>query len=148
MAGSRIGWAVGNADIIANLYAFRTNMGYGTPVAIQEGAIVALDRAPEFVKDVVSGYQARRELLVKGFQKLGWQITSPRAAMYVWLKVPKGFTSQEWARHLIDECDVVVTPGNAFGDGGEGWFRVSMVSPEPVLQTALDRLESKGIRYN
>jgi LL-diaminopimelate aminotransferase len=147
MAGSRIGFAVGSRELIEILYAVRTNMGYGTPAAIQEGAVVALAHARELVPLVVAGYRERRDVLVEGFRSLGWEIEPPRATMFVWLPVPEGFTSQQWTMHLIEEADVVVTPGNAFGPGGEGFFRVSLVADPAVLREAIERLRKAGIRF-
>jgi LL-diaminopimelate aminotransferase len=147
MAGSRIGFAVGSRELIEILYAVRTNMGYGTPAAIQEGAVVALEHARELVPPVVAGYRDRRDVLVEGFRSLGWEVEPPRATMFVWLPVPEGFTSQQWAMHLIDKAGVVVTPGNAFGPGGEGFFRVSLVAEPPVLRQAIDWLRKAGIRF-
>jgi LL-diaminopimelate aminotransferase len=146
MAGSRIGFAAGARELIEILYAVRTNMGYGTPAAIQEGAVVALEHARELVPPVVTGYRERRDVLVEGFRSLGWEVEPPRATMFVWLPVPKGFTSQQWAMHLIDKAGVVVTPGNAFGPGGEGFFRVSLVAEPPVLREAIERLRRAGVR--
>ena len=147
MAGSRIGFAVGGRDLIDVLYAVRTNMGYGTPAAIQEGAAVALANARELVPPVVACYRERRDVLIDGFRSLGWPAEPPRATMFVWLPVPVGFTSQEWTRHLIDAAGVVVTPGNAFGPGGEGFFRVSLVAEPAVLRDAIDRVRKAGIRF-
>jgi LL-diaminopimelate aminotransferase len=147
MAGSRIGFAVGGRELIDILYAVRTNMGYGTPAAIQEGAAVALEHARELVPPIVAGYRERRDVVVAGFRSLGWEVEPPRATMFVWLPVPDGFTSQQWTMHLIDEAGVVVTPGNAFGPGGEGFFRVSLVGEPPVLREAIERLRGAGIRF-
>ena len=147
MAGARLGYVVGNHEILKNLYTIRTNVGYGSPPALQDGGAYALDHAETLVPPIVESYQRRRDLLLKGFTKLGWPCKPPQASMYYWLPTPPGFTSQGWVEYLIDSVGVVVTPGNAFGNGGEGYFRVSLVSPESVLQAALDRMEAKGIRY-
>lgn len=147
MAGSRVGFAVGNADLIEALYAVRMNMGYGTPAYVQEGAVVALDRGRELSAPTVARYEERRHAVVEGFRSLGWTIEPPRAAMFVWLPVPPGFTSQQWTEHLINIAGVVVTPGNAFGPGGEGFFRVSLVAEPDVLREAVHRLSQQGIRY-
>lgn len=148
MAGARIGFAVGNAEIIRNLYALRTNTGYGTPSAIQEGAIAALEQGPKFLKEITATYQERRDILVEGFRSLGWEVEAPLGTLYIWLRVPGGFQSQDWTRYLIDTADLVVSPGNAFGSGGEGYFRVSMVSPAETLHKAIARLHEHGIRYS
>jgi LL-diaminopimelate aminotransferase len=147
MAGSRIGFAVGNAELIEVLYGVRTNMGYGTPAAIQEGAAFALDHIDELAKPVSRRYQERRDVVLEGFRSLGWDAQPARATMFVWLPVPVGFDSQGWTRHLIDSAGVVVTPGNAFGPGGEGFFRVSLVAPPNVVNDAMARLRRAGVRY-
>jgi LL-diaminopimelate aminotransferase len=147
MAGSRIGFAVGGRELIDVLYAVRTNMGYGTPAAIQEGAVVALANARKLVPPVVAGYRERRNALIDGFRSLGWPAEPPRATMFVWLPVPDGFTSQQWTQRLIDNAGVVVTPGNAFGPGGEGYFRVSLVAEPTVLREAIERMRNAGIRF-
>ena len=147
MAGSRIGFAVGGRSLIDTLYAVRTNVGYGTPAAIQAGAALALDRASELVPPIARRYQERRDVVIKGFNALGWHASPPEGTMFVWLPVPAGFSSQEWTQHLIDRADVVVTPGNAFGAGGEGFFRVGLVAEAAVLATAIERLREAGIRF-
>lgn len=148
MAGSRIGFAVGGAELIDVLHAVRTNMGYGTPVPIQEGAAVALEHRSELVPEVRARYQARRDRILAGFASLGWTVTPSRGSMFVWLPVPRDFTAEAWTEHLIDVADVVVTPGNAFGPGGEGWFRVSLVQEVDVLDQVIERMQRAGIRYS
>lgn len=148
MAGWRIGFAVGNAQIISNLHAIKTNMDYGTPSAIQDGAIHALTHGDQYADEIQAMYKRRRDLVVEGFRELGWPVEVPKATMYTWLPVPQGYDSWQWCRHLIDEAGVVITPGIAFGSGGEGYFRVSLVSPVETLQAALERLKAKGIRYS
>lgn len=149
MAGWRIGWACGNPDIIKSLYSLKTNLDYGVSSALQDGATHALNHGEQFLPDIVKTYQERRDVVVAGFRKLGWPIENPpKATLYVWLPVPKTFAdSKSWCRHLIDKADVVITPGVAFGDAGDRYFRVSLVSPKETLQKAIDRLEERGIRY-
>jgi LL-diaminopimelate aminotransferase len=148
MAGSRIGFAVGGRELIDALYAVRTNVGYGTPMPIQAGAAYALDHASELTGPVAARYRARRDVLADGFRSLGWPAEPCRATMFQWLPVPASFTAQEWTRHLIDRAGVVVTPGNAFGPGGERFFRVSLIADPPVLGRAIERLRDAGIRYD
>jgi LL-diaminopimelate aminotransferase len=147
MAGSRIGFAVGGKHLIDALHAVRTNMGYGTPAAIQEGAAFGLDHARELIEPTRARYERRRNALVSGFQSLGWNPTPSRGSMFFWLPVPSGFESQGWIEHLIDKAGVVVTPGNAFGPGGEGFFRVSLIADEDVLASAIERLRAAGVRF-
>lgn len=147
MAGSRIGFAAGNSDVIEALYAVRTNMGYGTPAAIQEGAAYALNHAEQLAEPVARRYQERRNLVVDGFRSLGWDAEPSPATMFVWLEVPDGFDSQGWSEYLIQRSGVVVTPGNAFGPGGEGYFRVSLVAAPNVICEAFTRLRTAGVRF-
>lgn len=148
MAGWRAGFAVGNAEIIKALYSIKTNLDYGLASAIQDGGIFALNHAEEFMPPIVQTYQERRDVIVKGFRELGWNVEAPKATLYMWLPIPKSFSdSKEWCRYLIDKADVVITPGLAFGEAGDRYFRVSLVSPKETLQKAIDRLKEKGIRY-
>jgi LL-diaminopimelate aminotransferase len=147
MAGSRIGFAVGGKHLIDALHAVRTNMGYGTPAAIQEGAAFALDQSRELIEPTRARYERRRNAILSGFRSLGWEPVPSRGSMFFWLPVPRGFEAQQWTQHLIDNAGVVVTPGNAFGPGGEGFFRVSLIADEDVLASAIERLRAAGVRY-
>ncbi len=149
MAGWRIGFAVGNAEVIKALYSMKTNLDYGLNSALQDGAIEALNHGEAYLPEIVQGYQERRDVVVQGFRELGWTIDPPKATLYVWLPIPPSFSdSKAWCRHLIDVADVVITPGVAFGETGDRFFRVSLVSPKETIQKALDRLKAKGIRYD
>ncbi len=149
MAGCRIGFAVGNKQVIKALYSLKTNLDYGVSSALQDGATYALNHAEEFLPEIVATYQARRDAVVAGFRKLGWKIDQPpKATLYVWLPIPKRFEdSKAWIRYVMDHADVVLTPGIAFGQEGDRYFRVSLVSPVETLEAALARLEKAGIRY-
>ncbi len=136
MAGLRIGFAVGNADAIEALAAYRTNTGYGTPTAVQHAAAFALDNRLELVPPKVAAYRARRDAMAAAFDAEGWRIPVPGAAMYLWLPVPDGVDDWSWVQTLIDDDGVVVTPGVAFGDGGRGFFRISLVRDVEVLTKA------------
>jgi LL-diaminopimelate aminotransferase len=148
MAGSRIGFAVGGPHLIDALYAVRTNLGYGTPSAIQAGAAFALDHALELQAPLVNRYRERAEAVVRGFRSLGWTVQPPRATMFVWLPVPAGYDSKQWTKHLVDTTGVVVSPGSAFGPGGDGFFRVSLIADVAVLDAAIERLRAAGIRFD
>ena len=136
MAGLRIGFAVGNADAIEALAAYRTNVGYGTPTAVQHAAAYALDHREELVPSKVKAYRARRDAMSAAFVAAGWDIPVPPASMYLWLPVPAGVDDWTWVQTLIDEDGVVVTPGVAFGEGGRGFFRISLVRDEATLVRA------------
>ncbi len=147
MAGSRIGFAVGGRDAIDALHAVRTNVGYGTPAAIQAGAAYALDNVRDLEAPVVARYATRRDALFNGLRSLGWNSEPPRGSMFAWLPVPNAFGAQQWTEHLIDTAEVVVTPGNAFGPGGERFFRVSLIAEPEILELAVQRLRDAGVRY-
>ena len=137
MAGLRIGFAVGNADAIDALAAYRTNVGYGTPTVVQHAAAYALDHRLEHVPPTVAAYRARCDAMVESFAAAGWTIAAPTASMYLWLPVPDGVDDWAWVQTLIKDDNVVVTPGVAFGDGGRGFFRISLVrDAETLARTA------------
>lgn len=136
MAGLRIGFVVGNAAGIDALAAYRTNVGYGTPTAAQLAAAHALDHHAELVAPNATAYRSRRDAMVAAFRGAGWDVRAPDATMYLWLPVPQGVDDWAWVRALIDHDGVVVTPGVAFGDGGRGFFRISLVRDEATLASA------------
>ena len=108
---------------------------------------MALNNAETFVEPMVRAYEGRRKVISEGFSSLGWTVPLYPATMYVWLKVPDGFTSESWTCYLLDKAGVVVTPGHAFGQGGNGFFRISLVADEAVLQQAVDRIRQAGITF-
>ena len=149
MPGWRCGFAVGNRELIESLRKIKTNLDYGLFTAVQKAAIAAMTlNEKEYIEQVRATYQRRRELFVEGMNSLGWRIKKPSASMYVWLPVPQGFDSSEFATHVIEKTGVVVSPGTAFGELGEGYVRAALVANEARLGEALDRLKKAGIRYN
>jgi LL-diaminopimelate aminotransferase len=146
MAGLRIGFAVGNADAIDALAAYRTNVGYGTPTAVQHAAAYALDHRLELVPPKVEAYKARRDASVAALAAAGWEAQVPRASMYLWLPVPAGVDDWTWVQTLLNEDGVVVTPGVAFGDGGRGFFRVSLVRDADTLARAATVIAARRAR--
>jgi LL-diaminopimelate aminotransferase len=136
MAGMRIGFVVGNRDAVEALAAYRTNVGYGTPTVMQAAATYALNHYAELVPATVAEYRARRDAMMNAFHAVGWNAAPPPASMYLWLPIPEGTDDWEWVRTLIDEDGVVVTPGMAFGEGGKGYFRVSLVRDRDTLAKA------------
>jgi LL-diaminopimelate aminotransferase len=144
MAGFRIAFVAGSAAAVGALAQLRASCTYGSPSALLDAAAFALDHADTLVPGVVEGYRQRRDVLLAGFRSLGWDVPTPRATMFLWLPVPAPFSSEAWAARLIEEAGVVVTPGNAFGPGGEGWFRVSLVAEPDVLEEAIRRLRRIG----
>ena len=136
MAGLRIGFAVGNNEAIEALAAYRTNVGYGTPTAVQQAAAFALDHYAALVPPKRRAYEARRDAMVASFVAAGWNVPVPTSSMYLWLPVPPGVDDWNWVQTLIDEDGIVVTPGVAFGEGGRGYFRISLVREPDVLASA------------
>jgi aspartate/methionine/tyrosine aminotransferase len=143
MAGLRIGFAVGSAAAIDALAAYRTNIGYGTATAVQLAAAYALEHRTEVVPPIVAAYRSRRDAMVLACRAAGWNVTPPDATMYLWLPVPEGVDDWDWVKALIDRDGVVVTPGVAFGDGGRGFFRISLVRDEATLAAAASKIATR-----
>ena len=142
MTGWRIGWACGNPTLIAALGKVKTNFDSGIFQAIQVAAISALKMPPSAIEEMRALYQERRDLLINGLRNIGWKITPPKAAYYVWAKIPKGFSaSMETAKAFLDKADIVVTPGNGFGEAGEGYIRMALTVPKERLHEAVERLK-------
>lgn len=146
MAGLRVGFAVGNLEAIEALAAYRTNIGYGTPTGVQHAAAYALNHRTTLVPPTVQEYRRRRDAMAAAFSAAGWTISVPTAAMYLWLPVPEGVDDWTWVRTLIDEDGIVVTPGVAFGDGGRGFFRISLVRDATTLERAAAAMAARRLR--
>jgi LL-diaminopimelate aminotransferase len=144
MTGWRIGFAVGNKDVIAGLGKVKTNIDSGVFQAIQEAGITALESDDRLTDGLRKIYQERRDVLVGGLKALGLELDSPRAAFYVWIGVPKGFTSASFATHLIEQAGIVTTPGNGFGDPGEGYIRMTVTTSKERLAEAVERMKKVG----
>jgi LL-diaminopimelate aminotransferase len=140
MAGMRIGFAAGRQDAIDTLMAYRSNVGYGTPWMSQAAGAHAFAHYRELAPPVAAEYRARRDAVYGALAAAGWDVTPPRGAMYAWLPVPAGFDDWAWVRLVLDEAETVVTPGLAFGPGGAGFFRISLVQPADVLADAVARI--------
>lgn len=147
MAGWRIGFVVGNEKYIKAMYDIKTNTDYGTSTIVQDAAIEALTNCDEEIKGITGAYQRRRDFMIEGFSKLGWDLKKTAATMYLWLKVPEGYDSKTWCKTVLDKTGVVFTPGIAFGKHSDNYFRASLVVPDEKLKEALVRLEQANIRY-
>lgn len=147
MTGWRIGFAVGNAQVLALLAKVKSNLDSGIFQAIQIAGIKALQEGQKFLEQNLKIYQERRDLLVRGFRDLGWKIEAPRATFYCWIPVPPGYTSSELALKFLEELNLVVTPGNGFGPNGEGYFRISLTVAESRIMEALDRIKKSHPHY-
>ena len=145
MAGSRIAYAVGNKKIIEFLAQFKSNLDYGVFLPIQDAACRALTDQSDYLAQNRMIYKNRRDLLVEGCKQLGWEIGRPQASMFIWAKIPDGFTSIEFTKQLIQKANVVVTPGIAFGNWGEGYVRIALVQPEDEIVRVLNNFDKSGI---
>ena len=140
MTGWRIGFAVGNSDVIAGLGKIKTNLDSGVFQAIQEAAIVALrtdDRALAAIRDT---YQERRDILFDGLRGIGIRLSKPKASFYLWARVPEGFDSMSFVVHLLEKAGVLATPGNGFGRGGEGYVRFALTVSAERIREAVERI--------
>jgi len=144
MTGWRIGFAVGNSKAIEGLGSIKSNIDSGVFEAVQMAGVAALRGEQSCVKDMIGVYQERRDLMVRGLNDAGLEVESPKATFYLWIKVPKGYTSAKVATRLLDEAGLVVTPGNGFGDPGEGYFRIALTQTRQRLNEAVERLKKIG----
>ena len=141
MTGWRIGFAVGQAEIVSTLGRIKTNIDSGVFQAIQEAGTEALIHFDTPFPEIISIYERRRDVLVKGLREIGLDVDLPRATFYVWFPVPRGYTSAQFATLLIEQAGIVVTPGNGFGEGGEGYIRMALTIDEKRLEEAIKRLK-------
>jgi LL-diaminopimelate aminotransferase len=147
MAGWRVGFVVGNRHIIQGLRTLKTNLDYGIFSVLQTAAETALQLPDSHLLTVQTRYCTRRDFLIKGLEELGWSIPKTKATMYLWVKSPASMTSADFALKLIQETGIVVTPGTAFGSGGEGFMRISLIADCDRLGEALDRLKQANITF-
>lgn len=147
MAGWRVGFVVGNRHIIQGLRTLKTNLDYGIFAALQAAAETALQLPDVYLHEVQARYRTRRDFLIQGLAELGWQVPKSQATMYLWVPCPANMNSTDFALSVLQQTGVVVTPGNAFGSGGEGYVRISLIAECDRLQQALDRFRQAGIRY-
>ncbi|HLF03822.1 MAG TPA: LL-diaminopimelate aminotransferase [Dehalococcoidia bacterium] len=141
MTGWRIGMAVGNADMIKALFQIKANLDSGIPQAIQEMAMEALTGSQDCVEENRVVYQRRRDRVVQALRRLGLRVAVPQASLYIWAHVPEGFTSAQFAARLLEEVNIVVTPGSSYGKCGEGYIRLSLTTPDERVEEGCRRLE-------
>ncbi|NJK35813.1 MAG: aspartate aminotransferase [Oscillatoriales cyanobacterium SM2_2_1] len=148
MAGWRVGFVVGNRHVIQGLRTLKTNLDYGIFGAVQAAAETALQLPDLYLEAVRDRYRERRDLMIAGLAELGWMIPKTFATMYLWVPCPPGMSSTDFALKVLQQTGVVFTPGSAFGRGGEGYVRISLIGDGDRLREALHRLRDAGIRYN
>jgi len=153
MAGWRIGFCAGNAEMLRALATIKGYYDYGIFTAIQVAAIIAMRECEDDTVAQANVYQQRRDAVVSGLRKAGWEVDSPRGSMFVWAKVPDkhlaGQGSIDFALRLMEDAEVAVAPGRAFGEKGEGYVRIALVENEMRLKQAIrqiDRALNKGVK--
>jgi len=140
MTGWRLGWACGRHDVIEVLGRIKSNIDSGAFQAVQYAGIAALTGPQECLANIRKVYQERRDVVVEGFNSLGWHLDKPKASFYVWAPVPKSFTSAGFAEMVLEKAGVVITPGNGYGNYGEGYFRIALTISKERIQEAIERL--------
>ncbi len=144
MAGWRVGFLLGNAEVVAALARLKSYLDYGTFQPIQIASIVAMNEASDYPVGVNEIYRRRRDALVEGLARIGWEIEKPRGTMFVWAPIPDAYeeyNSLEFSKLLVEEAKVAVSPGAGFGPGGEGYVRFALVENEHRINQAV-----RGIR--
>ncbi|EDP74933.1 LL-diaminopimelate aminotransferase [Hydrogenivirga sp. 128-5-R1-1] len=142
MTGWRIGMAVGNEELVKGLGKVKTNVDSGQFNAVQEAGITALNMPESELDKLRAIYKERREVMTSALRKLGLEPLESDVTFYIWIKVPEGYSSADFVGRLIDEAGIVCTPGNGFGDAGEGYFRISLTVPTERLVEAAKRIEN------
>ena len=140
MAGWRVGFMVGNKDLVAALGRLKSYHDYGTFTPVQVAAIAALDGPQEAVEQIRLAYQSRRDVLVRGLHEAGWMVDTPRASMYIWAEIPEPYRalgSLEFSKRLLADAKVAVSPGIGFGDYGDGYVRFALIENEQRTRQAV-----------
>jgi len=140
MAGWRIGFVVGNSNVIDSLYTLKTNIDSGIPGAIQRAAVVALNGTDEFTRNACKVYEKRIDMIIDILEECEIKVKKPKATLYIWAKVPESYSSDSFAMELLDKMGVFVTPGTAFGKYGEGYIRISVTQPDDLIKKASIKL--------
>ena len=144
MTGWRLGFAVGNKDVLAGLGKVKSQLDSGVFEAIQAAGITALGLEDSVTDELRKIYQERRDTLVPGLKQLGLEVDPPPAAFYIWVTVPKGYTSASFTAHLLEKAGIVTTPGNGFGAPGEGYIRMTVCTTKERLAEAVERIKKVG----
>jgi LL-diaminopimelate aminotransferase len=140
MTGWRVGAVLGNADAISSYWRLKTNVDSGLFEAIQLAGVAALEGPSGPMGEMNAIYTRRRDLVVETLADIGVEVSSPKGTIYVWAPVPNGFTSTSFAEKVLEEAAVVISPGSMYGRSGEGYFRISLTTPDERLTEALERM--------
>lgn len=150
LAGARIGFCLGNAKIVEQLTALKSNIDYGIFLPVQKAAVAAITGDQSCVETVRKAYERRRNVLCEGLTAIGWKVDKCPATMFVWAKLPPHFlnrpdASNAFVMELLDRAGVLVTPGSAFGPSGEGYVRMALVQDEDVMEKGIRAIKESGI---
>jgi alanine-synthesizing transaminase len=140
MAGWRVGFMVGNRELVAALARMKSYHDYGTFTPLQVAAIAALEGPQDCVSEIVAEYQRRRDVLVHGLHEAGWMVDNPKASMYIWAEIPQQYRamgSLEFAKKVLQEAKVAVSPGIGFGDYGDGHVRFALIENQQRIRQAV-----------
>ena len=143
MTGWRVGAIVGNPEVVDAYWRLKTNVDSGMFGAVQAAGIAALDGPQDCVRDMCAVYHRRRDLLVEALRRIGLHAEPPRGTIYLWVPVPEGHTSGSFAELVLDQADVIVSPGAAYGPSGEGYVRLCLTVPDERLEEAVSRIEER-----
>ncbi len=144
MTGWRIGFVVGNKTVVGALGKVKSQLDSGVFEAVQDAGITALGLDDSVTDGIRKIYQERRDTIVPGLKKLGLDVDAPPAAFYIWVTVPKGYTSASFTAHLLEKAGIVTTPGNGFGAPGEGYIRMTVCTTRERLAEAVERIKKVG----
>ena len=146
LAGARIGFCLGNAQVVAKLKLLKSNMDYGMFLPLQRAAIAAITGDQSCVASTRRAYEERRNALCDGFTSIGWRMDRPAATMFVWAAIPAAYkSSEDFAMDLVEKAGVLVTPGSAFGPSGEGYVRLALVQEREALDRAIEAVKRSGV---
>ena len=146
MAGARVGFCLGNAEVVKAVKMLKSNMDYGMFLPIQKAAAVAITGDQSCVAETCKAYEHRRDVLCDGLTSIGWKVDRCVSTMFVWAKLPDKFTdSYKFAMELMERTGVLVTPGSAFGESGEGYVRMALVQDESEINRAVKAIKDSGI---
>ena len=146
LAGARIGFCLGNAQVVAKLKLLKSNMDYGMFLPLQRAAIAAITADQSCVASTRRAYEERRNALCDGFTSIGWRMDRPAATMFVWAAIPAAYkSSEDFAMDLVEKAGVLVTPGSAFGPSGEGYVRLALVQDREALDRAIEAVKRSGV---
>ena len=140
MTGWRLGFAAGNQELVQKLLTVKSNLDSGVPQAIQMMGIEALEKIQDFTSTNNEIYKKRRDKLSKALTEIGLEVVIPQAALYLWCRVPNGYNSASFTELLLEQCNVVVTPGTGYGEYGEGYVRLSLTTPDELVDEGVNRI--------